>query len=56
MNINQKLNEYLTENGIKQCFVSQKTNIPKVAMEIGGGNTEDSVRKVCSRYLEKHGD
>lgn len=28
----------------------------KVAMEIGGGNTEDSVRKVCSRYLEKHGD
>lgn len=29
---------------------------PKVAMEIGGGNTEDSVRKVCSRYLEKHGD
>ena len=26
----------------------------KVAMEIGGGNTEDSVRKVCSRYLEKH--
>ena len=29
MNINQKLNEYLTENGIKQCFVSQKTNIPK---------------------------
>lgn len=28
----------------------------KVAMEIGGGNTEDSVRKVCSRYLEKHGN
>jgi len=28
----------------------------RVAMEIGGGNTEDSVRKACARYLEKHGE
>lgn len=25
----------------------------RVAMEIGGGNTEDSVRMACKRYLEK---
>lgn len=27
---------------------------PEVAAEIGGGNTEDSVRKKTERYLKKH--
>lgn len=33
-------------------FVMQKT-WQEVADEIGGGNTEDGVRKRCSRYLNK---
>ena len=27
MTINQRLNEYLTKNGIKQCYVAQKTGL-----------------------------
>lgn len=33
-------------------FVRQKS-WQEVADEIGGGNTEDSVRKRCNRYVEK---
>ena len=52
MNINQKLNEYLTENGIKQCFVAQKTNIPKdIVSKILKGDRRilaDEFLKICS--------
>lgn len=44
---------------VQQIFILRFVNgykWVKVALEIGGGNTEDSVRMMCQRYLKKHGD
>lgn len=32
----------------------QRKKWQTIADEFGGGNTKDSVRKICERYLEKH--
>lgn len=43
----------LTRQIFKLRFVDGKTWL-QVAVGVGGGNTEESVRKVCTRYINCH--
>ncbi len=58
--LKQRVELYI--NGIDDLFTRrvfvkrylQRKKWQTIADEFGGGNTKDSVRKICERYLEKH--
>lgn len=51
MTINERLNQIVVENGIKQCYIAQKTGIsPDAISKILGGNRKilaDEFLTIC---------